>query len=175
MTDMNDKAMYVAMIQGYLGELSKMYGEIPYVYPDGIYGKETKEAVKIFQKISGLEANGIVDRKTLETLYRQYLEAKKLFDAPVLIDPFSAFLKDGQITEGEEFALVSIIQVMLNSVAVSYDELSVIDVNGIFDDATKEAIKLFQTINGISPSGNVDKETWDRLAGEYNVYVRNNE
>ncbi|MEX1377596.1 MAG: peptidoglycan-binding protein [Eubacteriales bacterium] len=54
----------VVPMQARLSELGYYSFEI-----DGNYGSKTKEAVKYFQKVSGLTANGIADIETLELLY----------------------------------------------------------------------------------------------------------
>ena len=54
----------VVPMQTRLAELGYYSFEI-----DGNYGSKTKEAVKYFQKASGLTANGIADVETLELLY----------------------------------------------------------------------------------------------------------
>lgn len=53
---------------GSRGEVVKTAQKALNVYPDGIYGKLTEEAVKDFQKEHGITADGIVGAKTWELI-----------------------------------------------------------------------------------------------------------
>ena len=50
------------------GEMVKQIQKALHLYPDGIYGTVTEEAVKAFQKKKGIVADGIVGPKTLALL-----------------------------------------------------------------------------------------------------------
>lgn len=50
--------------KGSRGEDVKLLQEDLHLYPDGIFGKLTEEAVKQFQTAHGLEADGVVGEKT---------------------------------------------------------------------------------------------------------------
>lgn len=54
----------VRIIQEQLNAISTAYPAIPRIAVDGIYGPRTAEAVRTFQSIFGLPANGIVDMPT---------------------------------------------------------------------------------------------------------------
>ena len=64
----------VAEIQRYLRAVSYRYKEIPHVGIDGIYGGETKDAVRAFQLLFSLAETGVVDSLTFEHLYREFLD-----------------------------------------------------------------------------------------------------
>ena len=63
----------VAEVQRYLRALSYKYREIPHVGVDGIYGKETAEAVRAFQLLFSLLATGETDFITFTRLYSEFL------------------------------------------------------------------------------------------------------
>ena len=46
-----------------------------------------------------------------------------------------------------------------------------IDINGLFDTKTENAVREFQRINGLDITGEVDKLTWNRLAASYQKYA----
>ena len=63
----------IAEVQRYLRALSYRYKELPHVGIDGIYGKETKDAVRAFQLLFALRETGIVDHLTFTRLYNESL------------------------------------------------------------------------------------------------------
>ena len=67
------EAEAIAQVQTYLRALSYRHEEIAHVGVDGIYGEETREAVRAFQLLYGLEATGSVDMKTFLLLYEEHL------------------------------------------------------------------------------------------------------
>lgn len=70
----------------------------------------------------------------------------------------SIFLKEGNT--GEE---VEALQTMLSNIADMYPNMLIVTINGIFDDATKTAVKEFQENVGIEGTGIVDNNTWSKL------------
>ena len=66
---------------------------------------------------------------------------------------------------------------MLNEIGVIYNVFDAIEINGEYDEATENAIRSFQAINSLSPTGEVDRKTWNSLARIYNLtlhYIENN-
>lgn len=63
----------IAEIQRYLRALSYRYKEVPHIGIDGIYGDETRDAVRAFQLLFSLAETGVVDPLTFEQLYRESL------------------------------------------------------------------------------------------------------
>ena len=68
--DRNEEA--VAEVQHYLRAISYKHEEIPHVGVDGIYGKETEEAVRAFQRLFSLRVTGEADEATFALLYEEY-------------------------------------------------------------------------------------------------------
>lgn len=62
--DIGSSGQKVRQIQEFLNLIGDYYNKIPVLIPDGIYGEKTANAVKEFQKIFKLPANGIVDYPT---------------------------------------------------------------------------------------------------------------
>ena len=63
---------------------------------------------------------------------------------------------------------------MINALGLTYD-FPHIAPNGEYDMVTSSAVKMFQKLNRLDETGNVDGETWDRLAEEYNITVNDNQ
>ena len=71
--DIGASGSKVQQIQEQLNAISQVYTAIPSIVPDGIYGEKTKEAVKSFQMIFGLGANGIIDYRTWYKIQEVYV------------------------------------------------------------------------------------------------------
>lgn len=138
---------------------------------DGIYGPRTAEAVRIFQNFVDMPVTGILDRETLARLY----EADRALDlvngqsGPIY--PFERQLAGRTLNPGDELDLVTIIQLMLRTLGVAYEEFAALEATGVYDRVTEQAIRELQRINGLPQTGIVDIITWDRLARLYNKYV----
>lgn len=63
----------VRELQKYLLELSYATHGYPHLAIDGVFGKETREAVALFQRRRRLPVTGVVDRRTWEAIYSAYL------------------------------------------------------------------------------------------------------
>ena len=63
-----------------------------------------------------------------------------------------------------------LVQVILNALTVGYDDHTPFAMNGQYTEEMATAIRRFQMRNGIPPSGDVDKATWNALVRNYNKY-----
>ncbi len=168
--DIRRNDLAIVEIQTYLRELYKAGYDLPMITPDGIYGELTADAVRDFQRNEGLEESGEVDFNTWSRLVFQAKRVRAIYSLPEKISPFDMLLLNGSLKKGDKFDLIYIIQVMLRALHV-YDYLS-IEVNGIFDDATSDALDDFSRRNGIeNQSGFITKEVWDALAIAYSQYI----
>lgn len=169
--DFSDKIRATRQIQLWLRALSSFGFPIPLVVPDGIYGELTREAVSIFQGLSGIAATGTVDYVTWLALREDYnkVVASTAISRPIY--PFEYLFNNGQIEEGDETVLVTIIQAMLKELLSLYSILEEQDTSGIFDAATANNIKKLQAVWMLPQTGAVDVETWNRLADSYNKNI----
>ena len=158
-------------IQQYLRSLARDGYQIPLIIPDGIYGSETVNAVRVFQSLLGLPVTGRVDYDTWQALRAAYEEVQRNNARSTPIYPFEEVLRDGKVTEGNILPLIYIIQIILRTIGVAYQNLEEQEITGIYDSDTMRNVRDFQRINGIPITGEVDKETWDRLAEAYNKYL----
>ena len=136
---------------------------------DGIFETYTQNAVRQFQRNNDLPLTGVADRQTWDAVYQAYLKELERIALPDPIIPFPSFPVDYKIALGEESFLVSIVQHMLQELSTIYDTFDAVKINGKYDDTTKEAIKDFQERNGLMPTGEVDKATWNALSRIYNL------
>ncbi len=161
----------VRQLQQYLYVISQTDPDVLRTNPDGIYSPRTADAVSSFQKKFGLRPTGRVDYETWRKLLSESRKANQLLSAPAQISPFSAVLRDGMIREGDVTDTVLLLQIMLRTLSLDYDEFSDLEADGIFGTRTAEAVRQFQRVHGLGITGDVDLPTWNLLAAAYNKYV----
>lgn len=155
---------HIRELQRMLYELSFFENRIPFIIPDGIYGRETAQAVKAFQQIYGLRPSGEVNHATWEMIAAEHLD--KIGRVPVRLDLFPKDRKN--ISKGDRGIAVYAIQALLTAVAERFDSLTPPMVTGFYDEATETAVSEFQSI-GLRPvTGQTDRETWNLLAAAVN-------
>ena len=76
--DIGSSGIKVRQIQEQLNGISEAYPAIPSVNPDGIYGEETKEAVREFQSVFGLPETGVVDYPTWYKIQEIYVGVSRI-------------------------------------------------------------------------------------------------
>ena len=112
---------------------------------DGIFGTATISAVKAFQTVSGLPADGIAGSKTLSAL-----------DAAVNKSSSSEVLQKGD--SGDAVKALQQQLITLGYLSGSAD--------GVYGDSTKNAVKAFQSANGLSADGIAGQKTQQKLLEE---------
>ncbi len=138
-----EKGSHVANVQYALYELYYYEGEI-----NGVYDQLTQDAVREFQAVNGLSnPDGTADGSTLRLLYS--------CTAISAIRPLTE-MKTLRLDDiGEEV-------LELKSALVSLGYLDALGDNR-FDEATYTAVMLFQTQNGLKPTGVASPETQQLL------------
>lgn len=68
----------VLQIQEQLNTIAGAYPAVPVVTADGIYGEQTKNSVRVFQGIFGLEQTGIVDYPTWYKIQEIYVAVSRI-------------------------------------------------------------------------------------------------
>ena len=159
----------ITNLQTYLRAQTILYPSSPQVPIDGIFDNATKIALIDFQIRNGLPPTGIADRTTWELLYSQYLNILNTSSLPDPIIPFPSYPQNYQISIGEKSFLVATLQYMLNEIGAIYNTFSALEINGIYDEPTQKIILEFQERNLLSPTGSVDRNTWNSLARIYNL------
>ena len=159
----------ISNIQRYLRQLS-YHTDIPPVPIDGIWDSATKDAVTEFQKINGLEPTGTVDRATWDILKAAYDESVAQNSPPVPLALFPRWPQGISIGPGDKSFLVDIVQYLVSELSRIYYFPSPPE-SGEYDRATFEAVRDFQMRNNITPTGRVDRETWDAMAIQHNILL----
>lgn len=171
MINRTNKNSPVTEIQKMLRAISLGGGNIPLINPDGIYGRETSEAVRIFQRNLGLPTTGKVDFTTWNALK---LAAENASYKKRNGESLAAFPSpDYMIASGEKSPAVFIVQIILDSISPALDGFEGTNITGEYDGDTESRVKLFQHYCRLEPTGKVDKKTWDEMVKSFNAYSEN--
>lgn len=135
------------------------------VMPDGIYGPQTAEAVRSFQRRMGLPVTGTVDGATHAAIVREYdrawIEADKAWPIQITLDPLQI------IRRGERNNIVYLVQSMLTVMNLLHPQIPKPGHTGVMDPATVESLAAFQTYAELPPTGELDKRTWKALVIQF--------
>ncbi len=168
---MAEPSKEVYELQYMLRKIAQITGEIPLINPDGIYGEDTRAAVRDFQAQNGITPNGEVGRQTWDAIFEKYKESIYMVSQAEPIYPFPSPSYTSQ--SGERSDIIVLIQLILSALAVVYDDFEDIVISGENDAKTQEALKRFQGYNGLAQTGVLDKRTWDAAAKSFNAYYNN--
>lgn len=153
---MDDGRRAVADLQRWLREISRVPGQIPVIYIDGIYGPETVLAVSDFQRRNGLPITGRTDLATFNAIFRE-------FSAIIPVSERSfAGAENGVIALGDTFDGVLILQTLLRELAEE-DESFFVNADGVFGVETENAVKRLQSVLGEAEDGRVTASLWRQL------------
>ena len=155
-------------LQRYLRLISTVYPTVPEVALDGIYGPQTTLAVREFQRANDREATGVVDYDTWELIRLTYNLIKMLNGESVRGVNFPADYRVGEQNDDEYAQYISI---MLNRLSKLFDNIPDVELGDKYDKNTTEAIREFQRVSGLAPTGITDKQTWQKLADVYTAYM----
>lgn len=164
------KDQAVRNLQRYLRRLSDEEKTILPPPIDGIFDSRTAEALSEFQRLYGLPVTGRSDRLTHDLLFEEYLRLTRLRDEQVNPDFFPSAPPGYVTTPGERNSFIVILQWLINELGVVYDALPSLALSGMMDAATSEALRIYQKIQGIPPTGQLDRSLWNQLARDYNQY-----
>ena len=157
----------ITNLQRYLRRLSYEGLDGDRVPIDGIFDSATRNALIKFQQDMGLPVTGIADKTTWDMLFEEYskaIDTKKNSQGLYL---FPKTPENYSVSLGDALLLVNVIQLLLLELRAVYDIFEDVTESGTFDARTQQAIRDFQEINGLVPTGEVDEATWNRIVREY--------
>ena len=164
----------VQLMQIRLNRIATDYPAIPKIDPtDGIFGPETEEAVKTFQRIFNLTEDGVVGNATWYRINAIWSAVKRLSDLA------SEGLRIEEITSefpevlraGDRGNDVRVLQYYLAYVSQFIDTVPSLSVDGSFGPSTENAVRAFQRTYGLPEDGVVGELTWDALYNAYRGFV----
>lgn len=153
----------VLRIQRALNTISTQYPGIPMLVEDGFFGSATTTAVRAFQRQFSLTVDGIVGELTWSKIF----EISALIEEGELngedMPPYPGTL----LRVGSRGAAVQLMQERLNSISIYYPVIPQIAADGIFGNATRQAVVTFQQLMGISADGIIGQQTWELINTVY--------
>lgn len=161
-----DTGQGVRELQYLLAFVGYFVETIPTVGIDGIFGNATRLAVEAFQRTYGIPVTGIVDTVTWNRLYDAYRGQLASLPSDFFTDatrPYPGF----QLRVGSSGEEVEAIQEYLNFISDTYPSIPKLTVDGQFGGGTQAAVRAYQTLFGIEPSGIVGSTTWDAITETY--------
>ena len=161
---------YVVVIQVALNRISQNYPAIPKLASvDGIFGSRTEASVREFQRIFGLQPDGIVGKATWYALVRVYTAVTRLSELRSQGQQFYSINWEypNGIRQGDRGDNVRFLQYMLAVLAEYIAEIPSVTIDGIFGSATANAVRATQRFFDLPITGVVDKVTWDELYDQY--------
>ena len=158
-----DRRPYVLELQTYLRGLQRAATGTTTVPRDGIFGTATAQGVEEFQRSNGLPVTGRADQPTWDAVVLAY-EAVRLDTAPPLPIPG---LHRPFITVGDRGDDVAFLLIMLDALAVIYDNIPPQTADIEYSDQTADAIRAVQTAAGLPITGDTDKPTWNAVVRLY--------
>lgn len=160
----------VIVIQTELNRISQSYPAIPKINPvDGIFGAQTEAAVRRFQEIFNLTPDGIVGRATWYALVRIYTAVTSLAELRSEGQRFYAnsWALSNPIELGDRGIKVEHLQYMLSVLAAYIPEIPSVTVDGVFGNATRNAVIAAQRRFGLPQTGIVNYDTWDEIYDQF--------
>ena len=157
-------------LQKYLRQLAYFEPEIPLLPIDGNKGEDTSAAIREFQRSRSLPVTGIANRETFDRIYAEYLLSLSKNLPPIPFSPFPKNPVDYEVQPGDDGFLTSVIQHLLGEISVIYEFLPQLEMTGVYDDATENAVKTIQRASDLEETGRVDRRTWNAIVRHYNIH-----
>ena len=160
----------VVTVQVMLNRIAQSYPAIPKVgAADGIFGARTEASVRKFQEVFNLTQDGIIGRATWYALVRLYTAVTSLSELRSQGQRYyvNSWAVSDPIEFGDRGIKVEHLQYMLRVLAAYIPEIPPITIDGIFGNATRNAVIAAQRRFGFPQTGIVDAKTWDEIYDQY--------
>lgn len=154
-----DTGSYVRGIQYYLAFLGFFIPELPPIAITGVFDEATRDAVYTFQNRYGLQVDGIVGRETWNAILQAYDQL--LQNLPEEYQQYIALIYPGRyLVEGDTGNYVVELQRSLQRISQVDSAIPRVEITGIFDEATRNAVLAMQRQYGEEETGAVGPNLW---------------
>lgn len=163
---LGDTGESVQVLQYFLTAISYFNSAVPNPGYSGVYDESTRNTILAYQALYDLPQTGTVDDATWNYIYDDYLGIIQSLTPEQIgtaIIPFpGTFLKLG--SEGED---VLLLQEFINVAASVYPSIPEIPVTGVYDENTRDAVYVIETLFGLDVDGITGPLVWNILANIY--------
>lgn len=164
----------VVTIKRELNRIAQNYPAIPKIkFINGVYDRETENAVKKFQEIFNLDTDGIVGKATWYKIKQIFASVKRLSELTgegLTISEISRRYTR-ELSLGSQGPDVEALQYYLAFIGYFYPELPPIPITGFFGELTRDAVFTFQNNYGLPVTGIVDANVFNRVEQVYRAVV----
>lgn len=166
---LGDASPSIRIAQIMLDRISQTYPAIPKITrKNGYYGLETQEAVRAFQQIFDLAADGILGKATWNTMVRIYTGILQLSELASEGQRFGSLLFDYEAFNAADLReQVSLLQYLLSVLSQFYLDIPFVTIDGVFGTQTRNAVIALQRSAGLPETGVVDGTTWNVLVERF--------
>lgn len=156
-------------LQYMLRRLAVKYGFLPTLAVDGLYGRETAEVVRRFQRAFSLPVTGTADRETWNAIRTLWLDLEAESAPPRPLRAFPAEGNRAQPGDTREYLVVP--QTMFQLLSRHFNGIARHTVNGYHGSESAANVDWLQRAAGLPVSGVLDPSTWDALSRLYEMAV----
>lgn len=169
--DLNEN---VRRMQIYLNRISGNYPAIPKIPQiNGAFDESTEDAVRTFQKIFGLDVDGIVGKATWYRIIYIYDAVTRLAELDSegvgyenIPKQFKEVLKIGSVG-----GQVVTLQFFLTLISQFVSFVAPVNTDGVYGQNTANQVAAFQRYKGLNVTGEVDERTWNSIFDAYKGIV----
>ena len=156
----------ISNVQQYLRQISMNLPGCTVPPQDGIWGSDTEQSLREFQRRSHIPETGTADPATMEALHGAYLDSLEQTSPAAPVPVFPEVPPTSTLGPGSPQFQVLVLQHMLEALSLIY-HFPALQINGTYDQPTADAVRTFQEASDLPITGRVDRLTWNRLVAQY--------
>ena len=160
----------IRVIRQQLNRIGKNYPAIPYIEGDSeVFDLQTENAVRAFQEIFNLAADGVVGKSTwykLKEIYNGVKRISELTSEGITISEAQRRYPPA-IGPGDSGIPVLLVQYYLSFIGSFNPEQPKPALTGVFDGDTRNSVISFQQRFGLAADGVVGRDSWNALRRAY--------